>query len=274
MNTQLRLTRRIRHELKLRLAQVRAVTSPTPRTRRVTLAGEALAGFTSLGFDDHVKLFFPAPGEEKPVLPALTPNGPIFAEGTKPVARDYTPRAYDVAANALTIDFALHGGLHGDGPAAHWAAQAAPGQWLGVGGPRGSFVVTDTFDWYLFAGDETALPAIGRRLAELRPQARAIVVAEVADAAEEQPFESDAALDITWLHRGTAAPGTGDRLEKAVAAVTLPPGDGHAWVAAEAATARGLREVLLTRHRLPKEWVRASAYWKRGASAVHETLEN
>lgn len=271
MTTQLRLARRIRHELKLRLAQVQAVTNPTPRTRRVMLSGDDLSGFTSLGFDDHVKLFFPAPGEEKPVLPVLTPNGPVFPEGAKPIARDYTPRAYDPTANRLTIDFALHGD---DGPAARWAAQAAPGQWLGVGGPRGSFVVTDAFDWHLFAGDESALPAIGRRLAELRPGARAIVVAEVADAAEEQMFESSATLGVTWLHRGNAEPGVGNGLEQAIAAMTLPPGEGFAWIAAEAGVARALRQLLLTRHRLPKEWVRASAYWEHGAAAVQETLQD
>ena len=67
--------------------------------------------------------------------------------------------------------------------------------------PRGSFVVPDDFDWYLFIGDETALPAIGRRLEELRPGAKAIVVAAVAGPEEEQTFDSRANVTTIWVRR-------------------------------------------------------------------------
>ena len=73
--------------------------------------------------------------------------------------REYTPRRIDLVANELDIDFVLHG----DGPASTWAAQAAPGQTLDIAGPRASMVVPDLFDSYLLIGDETAIPAIGRR---------------------------------------------------------------------------------------------------------------
>ena len=141
------------------------------------------------------------------------------------------------AANTLTIDFVLHG----DGPATAWAAQARPGNFLGVGGPRGSFIVPDDFDWYLFAGDETAIPAIGRRLEELPAGTRAIVVVEVADAAEEQRFDTRTRLETHWLHRNGAAPGDAIAAAKGDCRNVLPPGgDGYAWVAAEAATAKAL----------------------------------
>ena len=167
--TRVRTARRVRHETKMRLLQVREVSRLTPKMVRIVVSGEALAGFISAAHDDHVKLFFPQPGQDKPVLPTPTPNGPVYPEGApRPAARDYTPRRYDAAANTLVVDFVLHG----EGPATTWAAQARPGQFLGVGGPRGSFIVPDDFDWYLLAGDETAIPAIGRRLEEL-PQARA-----------------------------------------------------------------------------------------------------
>ncbi len=243
----------------------------TPRMVRIVVGGEALAGFVSAAHDDHVKLFFPHPGEDKPVLPTPSPNGPVFPEGAvRPPARDYTPRRYDAAANTLTIDFVLHG----DGPAASWVEQARPGSYLGVGGPRGSFIVPDDFDWYLFAGDETALPAIGRRLEELPAGARVIVVVEVADAAEEQCFTTCAHLETHWLHRDGAAPGDGSRLLKAVSGLSLPSGDGYAWVAAEAATARALRRHLVDERGLRKDRVKAAAYWKQGAAAVHETYDD
>jgi NADPH-dependent ferric siderophore reductase len=218
-----------------------------------------------------VKLFFPQPGQDKPILPTPSPNGPVYPEGVaRPAARDYTPRRYDGAAETLVVDFVLHG----DGPATIWAAQARPGDFLGVGGPRGSFIVPDDFDWYLLAGDETALPAIGRRLEELPAGARVIVVAEVANAGEEQRFETRARVETHWLHRDGAEPGNRPPLQRTIAELSLPPGEGYAWVAAEAATAKALRRTLVDQRGLPKDRVKAAAYWKQGAVAVHETYDD
>jgi NADPH-dependent ferric siderophore reductase len=267
--TTARTTRRVRHELKMRLLQVREVSRLTSKMVRVVVGGEALAGFVSAAHDDHVKLFFPQPGQDKPVLP--TPNGPVYPEGAlRPVARDYTPRRYDAAANMLMIDFVLHG----DGPATTWAAQARPGQYLGVGGPRGSFIVPDDFDWYLLAGDETAIPAIGRRLEELPAGARVIAVVEVADATEEQQFHTSARLQMRWLHRAGAEEGNHLLLQRALLDLVLPPGEGYAWVAAEASAAKALRRCLVDQRGLPKDRVKAAAYWKQGAVAVHETYDD
>ena len=82
-------------------------------------------------------------------------------------ADDYRTGTIAAAVGGTTtvIDFVLHG----DGPAASWAANAVAGSLVGQGGPRGSLVVSDDFDWYLLAGDETALPSIARRLEELPP---------------------------------------------------------------------------------------------------------
>ena len=55
---------------------------PARSFRSVTFAGEALAGFVSASFDDHVKFM---------------PNG---ADGAAPVSRDYTPRRYDASPRA------------------------------------------------------------------------------------------------------------------------------------------------------------------------------
>ena len=184
--------RRVRHATRLRRLTVQHVQHLTPKMLRVALAGDDLPGFTSLGFDDHVKLFIPAPGEEL-VLPTPGPDGPIFPPGApRPTLRDYTPRRYDVADGILYIDFVIHDA----GPATTWAAQVRPGQVLGVGGPRGSFIIPTEFDWHLLVGDETARPAIGRRLEELPANTRALVVAEVESAGEELKFTSAASFEV------------------------------------------------------------------------------
>ncbi len=271
MNVVTRTPLRVRHPLKLRLVQVVRVETVSPRMRRVVLGGAALDGFTSAAADDHVKLFFPAPGQAQPVLPALGPDGPVFpADAPRPVARDYTPRRFDPDARELTVEFVLHG----DGPATRWAAQAEPGQWLGVGGPRGSFLVPEDFDTYLLIGDETALPAIARRLEEMPPGARVLALIEVAERAEERYLPTAANATVTWLHRNGAPSGSTALLPRALEALTLPKGDAHAWIAAEIETVRGLRQHLLDIRGLPRAHIRAAGYWRIGEANAHMQVED
>lgn len=266
---------RVRHQARTRLLQVVRAETLTPHMRRVVLGGEALDGFVTAAADDHVKLFLPAPGQDEPILPTLTPNGPVFPDGAiRPIARDYTPRRFDPAANELTIDFVLHG----DGPAASWAAQAGAGQVVGIGGPRGSFLAPDDFDCYLLAGDETALPAIGRRLEELPTGARAIVLVEVADEAEQRYLPSAASLSVTWLSRRGTGAGRAELLLGALRDLEWPPCDGpgniHAWMAGELSVIRQLREHLITQRGLGRDCIRASGYWQRGVVASHGQIED
>ena len=261
---------RVRHQTRTRMLQVARSETLTPHMRRVVLEGEALDGFTSAAADDHIKLFLPAPGQDRPILPSLGPNGPEFPAGAvRPIARDYTPRRFDPQAGELTIDFALHGA----GPASSWAAQARPGQVVGIGGPRGSFLAADDFDCYLLAGDETALPAIGRRLEELPTGARAVVLIEIAGAADQRYLPSAASLSVSWLPRNGAAAGSTDLLLRALRALDWPPGDVHAWMAGELGIMRRLREHLTTVRGLDPDRIRASGYWHRGVAASHESLD-
>jgi NADPH-dependent ferric siderophore reductase len=169
----------------------------------------------------------------------------------------------------LQIDFVLHDA----GPATRWAGLARPGEALIVGGPRGSFIIPIAFDWHLLIGDETGLPAISRRLAELPAGARAIVVGEIDGPADELAFETQADATIIWAHRNGAAPGENDVLAKALASLTLPSGDFYAWVACESLTAKALRKQLITECAANPNWLRAAGYWCRGAVAVHHVHE-
>ena len=247
---------RVTHEIKRRKLEVLRVVDLTPRMRRITLGGPELTGFISLGSDDHVKLFFPQTAEELATLENLELSAGMKSK-TMPPMRDYTPRRYDLDTLELDIDFVLHG----DGPAATWAAQARPGQWLYIGGPRGSMVVPDMFDSYLLIGDETALPAIARRLEELPANRRALVVVEVENAAEEQTLNSAASVDVIWVHRD----GSNNLLE-IVQGLSIPQGKLYAWVATETALSRKVRRVLLDTHGLNEEFVKAAGYWRLDSS--------
>jgi NADPH-dependent ferric siderophore reductase len=264
--------RRVRHESRFRLLEVVRVQELTPRMRRITLGGEELEGFRSDGPGDHVKLFFPRPGEERPVMPSIDEDGRMVKAVRTPVRRDFTPRRYDAERGELDIDFVLHGD---EGPASSWAAAAQPGALVGTAGPRGSKIVSPEFDWYLLGGDETALPAIGRWLEDLRPGVPAIVLAEVGGPADEVDLTSRARADVRWLHRDGAKAGSTTLLADALAGLELPPGDGFAWFAGEAVSLRAVRRHLREERGLDADRLDVSGYWKLGVAEHdhHEPVE-
>lgn len=262
MSDNTRYVERIRHELKFRVATVTATERLTPSMVRVALTTPELAGFSSFGYDDHVKLFFPDPGSGALPKPEPGAGGLVFPEGRRPESRDYTPRAFDAATNTLTIDFVLHG----HGTASSWAENAKPGDTLGVGGPRGSFVVRGDFDWYLLIGDETALPAIGRRLEELPKGATAIAIVEIASDAERQVLVGPDDTTIIWRPRNGAPLGQPEPLLDASRTLQLPDGDGYIFVAAESRVSKRLRAHFVDERGQDPDWIKAAAYWQLGSS--------
>jgi len=246
---------RVTHEIKRRRLQVLRVVDITPRMRRITLGGPELAGFVSLGSDDHIKLLFPQNAAEQAALES--PTFSIKGDGPQPTMRDYTPRRFDLGIGELDIDFVLHG----DGPASTWAEQAQVGQHLHIGGPRGSMIVPDIFDSYLLIGDETALPAIGRRLEELPAGRKVLAVIEIADAAEQQTLESAADVEIIWVLRGQ------EDLLEVVRNLTLPGGTLYSFVATETRLSRQVRRVLLETHKVNEQYLKAVGYWRAEGSA-------
>jgi len=211
-------------------------------------------------------VFFPAPGESMPRLPRLDAEGQPqrVPEEERPIARDYTPRRFDPVRGELDIEFVLHDA----GPASRWAARARIGQTLGFGGPRGSFQIPTAFDWHWLVGDDSALPAIGRRLAELPADAHAQVLLAVTDPQQRLALPSAAQAEIHWLPVADS-----DAVLAHLAAWRIPPGEGFAWAAGELALIRAVRMQWLERG-IDKQRIRASSYWRQGAAATHQTLDD
>ncbi|RBY92996.1 siderophore-interacting protein [Blastococcus sp. TF02A-30] len=237
---------------------VAAVADVTPSVRRVLLTGTA-AAVAAAG--PTVNLLVPRVGDPAPRWPQVARDGrivwPIGAHGVS--LRSYTARRQDPATGRLEIDFVLHG----DGPAASWAAAAAPGAQLAVAGaaalgdrPAGRL---------LLAGDETALPAISRILAAAPEGTRGVALLEVAGPEEEQDLVAPAGVELRWLHRGTLPPGGSTLLADAVAGLDRPAGeDLFAWVAAESGAVRTVRADLRGRWGLGRAQHHAIGYWRLG----------
>jgi NADPH-dependent ferric siderophore reductase len=237
---------RLRYELQRRTLTVTRHQHLTPHMIRITLTGADLQGFVSAAPDDHVKLLLPT------------------APGTEPQRRDYTPRHYDPARQELVIDFALHDA----GPATEWARNARPGDPVDIGGPRGSAVVGAVNRWLLI-GDETALPAIGRRIEEATPGTAITALAAVPTPQDEQTFTTAADLALHWVHRPASLSADPAPLLARLATLPIPPGT-FVWIAAEGGVARALRHHVVTERGLPPGWLKASGYWVAGQADTTE----
>lgn len=241
-----RSTTRMRHEgARRRTLRVAEKHFLTPNYLSIRFDCDDWEGFASASFDDHVKVFLA--GER--------------GEGGKPPMRDYTPRGFDPASGTFVIDFAMHDDA---GPATAWARDCQVGDDLAIGGPRGSVMIGDGFDWYLLIGDEAAIPAISRCLEEWPDKPISVLVA-VTSPDEEVPLPASAAHSITYVHRPEEAQADPATLLEALAQHDLPQGDGFAWIAAEAAVAKALRESVLEKG-LPLERLKARGYWTAGAA--------
>ncbi|TJZ58663.1 siderophore-interacting protein [Streptomyces piniterrae] len=262
------------------LIQVTDVRRISPHMARITFAGDGLDDFPTWP-DQQLKLCFPKPGQTEPRLPDEGADGDVMRwyqaflaipEDQRPWMRSYTVRSYDPVRQRITVDFVLHGASAStadavSGPATRWAASAAVGDTLARYGPAALYarpLPLDTADWLLFAGDETALPAIGSLVEALPPGARAVAYIEVADPAEEQLFTTEADLTVHWVHRNDGEAGHGDALLSAVReAPPFPSGSVFAWLAGEAGMVREIRRHLLGERGMDKRQIDFTGYWRR-----------
>ncbi|MFB9903085.1 siderophore-interacting protein [Allokutzneria oryzae] len=255
-------------------ARVREVRRLTPNMARVTLGGPDLAGLTSGGKDQRIKLFFPRAGQDRPVLtsgPSWYQDYLAQPDDVRPVMRTYTLRDHRPERNEVDVDFVLHGD---SGPASSWVARAKQGDHIGLLAPNAlhtpivgyEYAPAPGTDWHLLAGDETALPAIGGIVESLPPGAVAKVFVEVPDEADRQELHSAADVEITWLAHGHGP----SRLLEAVRAATLPTGQAYAWIAGECGVVKHLRRHLLRERGVAKDALYFAGYWRHGAD--HDNL--
>ena len=234
----------------------------TPHMRRLTLSGENVARFAGLQAL-HLNLLVQRPEATEPQWPGVGANGVIAWEhpDLRPLMRKYTVRAVDLAAGTIDIDFVLHDDA---GPGSGFAQVASVGDRVGVVGPGGGGLVEA--DWYLFAGDETALPAIARMLEHLSAGARGKAFIEVADAAEIQPLTKKASIEIEWLLRNDRPAGSTTLLIDAIRATPFPGNDQrrYLWAGCEFEAFRAIRAFAREEKHLSKSEHLVVSYWRRG----------
>ena len=262
-----------------RTLSVLRVADVTPGMRRVTLGGSALAAhtaengypvaaFRSDGFDDEFKIMLKHPDAERAVGPTQADGLLVWPrQDERLVMRTYSVRRWDSEVGEIDVDFVIHG----VGAASSWAQRVQPGELLQIAGPKASAPHPVGVDWTLVAGDETALPAIGRWLEEWPPGARGQVFIEVAVEEHRQELPVPPGVEVTWLSRDGAEPGTTTLLFDAITGADWWPGTAFAWVAGETHTLTPIRRWLRNDRELGKDQVEVTGYWRRQEVVVSAT---
>ncbi|WP_461189198.1 siderophore-interacting protein [Arthrobacter sp. Z4-13] len=234
----------------------------SPHMVRIVAGGDGFADFVNNGFvDRYVKIVFPQPGVEYPSPLDLWSIRETMPREQWPFTRTYTIRWVDPAARELAIDFVVHGD---EGLAGPWAAKAQPGDILTFTGPGGAYNPAPDADWYLYAGDEAALPAIAACLESLPGEAVGLAFVEVDSDADIQPIAAPAGVKIHWLARNGVPAGESDVLVQAVANAEWPAGRVDVFAHGERGYMKSLRGVLFEQRGLERSQVSLSGYWAKG----------
>lgn len=247
---------RVRNELRFREITVLHSDMIAPGFRRVIFGGDALSGFESKGFDDHVKTFFPQPGTGF-TPPKVTDEGIVWQSDVRPPSRDYTP-IFNAERNELTLDFYMHD----SGVASDWAAQSKPGDKIFIGGPRGSLVVPVDYARQIYVCDETGMPALLRRLEELKAKAvnaEITAIVAIADESHKAYLAHLSEFNIEWVI--CADPSV---ITHRLRTLTIPEQDYFIWITGEGKEVKTWSNVFETPS-IDPELLRAVAYWHKKA---------
>ncbi len=170
------------------------------------------------------------------------------------VLRSYTPARWTEGE----MEVVFH--VHGQGPAAQWAAQAQPGQSASFIGPAKSLPPAPASDWHLLIGDPTTVGLF-----------QALHAASDAPCHGAVELEDPDAVALSALGLPLAAVPTDGALAW-LQDWTAPAGRGDIVLSGEADRVRAWRDALLQRG-IDRSWIRLKPYWSRRGKARRKAVE-
>ncbi|BCW57645.1 NADPH-dependent ferric siderophore reductase [Paenarthrobacter nicotinovorans] len=234
----------------------------SPHMVRIVAGGPGFGDYANNQYvDRYVKIVFPQPGVDYQLPLDLWAIRETMPRELWPHTRTYTIRWVDLEARELAIDFVVHGD---EGLAGPWAAEAKPGDSLVFTGPGGAYNPAPEADWYLFAGDDAAIPAIAACVEALAPEARGTVFLEVDSEADILPISAPSGVKLHWLYRNGVPAGSSDLLLEALRSTEWLPGRVDVFAHGERGYMKGLREIFFVQRGLERSQVSLSGYWAQG----------
>jgi len=218
---------------------------------QVTIGGRDLEGFPQDQDGGYFKLI-------------LEPG----SDGRKPLMRTYTIRRQ--RPREIDVQFALHGG-NAAGPATSWALGAKIGDPITIRGPGAAKLLPIGHDFYLIAGDMSALPAISANLKAMHRDAKGVAVLEIQHEDDKIAIDAPEGIDLRWIVN--PEPGLHPKLlVDGLRAVERPAGRLAGWAACEFNGMRALRGFLRDELGLGPRELYISSYWKHGLDESEHKL--
>jgi NADPH-dependent ferric siderophore reductase len=234
----------------------------SPHMVRIIAGGPGFAGYANNGFvDRYVKIVFPQPGVDYELPLDLWAIRETMPREQWPYTRTYTVRWVDQATQELAIDFVVHGD---EGLAGPWALAAQPGDTLVFTGPGGAYNPAPDADWYLFAGDDAALPAIAAAIESLPADAKGLAFLEVDSDADILAIAAPDGVELRWLLRSGVPAGSSSILLDALGEAEWLPGRVDVFAHGERGYMKGLRDIFFKQRGLERSQVSLSGYWAQG----------
>ena len=232
----------------------------TPHLLRLIVGGEGFSDFEANDSTDmYCKLLFAHDGAPLTERVDMAEIRETLPSTEWPKTRTYTIRWIDPEARRLAIDFVVHGD---EGIAAPWAVAAEPGDLVQFMGPGGAWSPPEAA-FHLFAGDESAVPAIAAGLELLPEDARGHVVIEASE--HELDLVHPDGVAVEWIVRGHGEYDPGALAER-VLAIDWPehPSESVSVFAhGEREAMKRLRPIFRERG-IPRERLSISGYWAHG----------
>ncbi len=225
--------------------QVKSAKNISPNMRRVTLHGSALSDFPTQSEGAYIKLLFKQ------------------QDNAKPIMRTYTVAEQRSEQNEIDVDFMLHNNDSDHGIAAPWSLAAKAGDELLIAGPGPAKFINTDAEYFLLAGDMTALPALTANLKRLPANAKGQAFIEVLSEDDQQDLVKPDNVELHWVVN--SAPGSDESpLFHAIAEAKLPAAQLATWVACEFKTMKKIRQFLKEACSVEKSNLYISSYWKLG----------
>jgi NADPH-dependent ferric siderophore reductase len=243
------------------LTSVVRVVDEHPHLRRITFRGGDLDGFAPLGPDTFLYVLLPPPGRSELTIDRGFSWETVgdMPEADRPVGAYYSVREWRPDTKELDMLFVLHGD---EGPASAWAQRAAVGDPVALWGPRTAYAPPPTTTEYVLVVDETGLPAAAAIIESLPPGTPVRVFAEAGPPGERQQLPDRDGVQVTWLDREGAEPGTTSLLEDAVRAAAPPAPTAYVWGGAESRCITAVRRYVRREVGLAREQVSLTGYWR------------